>query len=78
MNQFFIFIFILISIKSYVTFTVALIVLLQAAVPPVTAVPLVTERSGGNRRIVNQYMVGSFIISLVTIPIMIAIFDKLF
>ena len=73
-----VFIVILISIKSYISYTVALIILLQAAVPPVTAVPLVTERSGGNRGIVSQYMVGSFIISLITIPVMIALFDKLF
>jgi len=73
-----VFIVILLSIKSYLSYTVALIILLQAAVPPVTAVPLVTERSGGNRAIVSQYMVGSFIVSLVSIPVMIAIFDILF
>jgi len=79
-NVFFplIFIVILILIKSYISYTIALIILLQAAVPPVTAVPLVTERSGGNRAIVSQYMVGSFVISLITIPIMISLFDKFF
>ena len=55
-----VFIGILILIKSYITNVVAIIILLQAAVPPVTAVPLVTERSGGNRSIVNQFMVVIF------------------
>ncbi len=73
-----VFIGILILIKSYITNVVAIIILLQAAVPPVTAVPLVTERSGGNRSIVNQFMVASFIVSLISIPLMIGIFDSLF
>ncbi len=73
-----IFIGILILIKAYINYTIAIIILLQAAVPPVTAVPLVTERSGGNRSIVNQFMVASFIVSLVSIPVMIAIFTNFF
>ena len=60
------------------SYPIALIILIQSAVPPVTAVPLVTERSGGNRSIVNQFMVGSFMISLVSIPVMVYIFGLLF
>ena len=60
------------------TYYIALIILLQSAVPPVTAVPLITERLGGDRSIVNQFIVGSFVFSLVSIPIMIYLFDLIF
>ncbi len=73
-----IFLVFLITIKSYITYPVALIILLQAAVPPVTAVPIVTERMNGNRTIVSQFMIGSFLFSLVSIPIMVYIFDLYF
>ena len=59
-------------------FEIALILLLQSAVPPVTAVPLVTERAGGDRSIVNQFIVASFIISLITIPVMVILFSLLY
>ena len=60
------------------SYHIALILLLQAAVPPITAVPLVTERSGGNRAIVNQFVVVSFILSLITIPVMVLFFSHYF
>ncbi len=60
------------------SYHIALIILLQSAVPPVTTVPLVTERLGGNRSIVNQFIVGSFGSSLVSIPIMIYLFEIFF
>jgi predicted permease len=58
-------------------YEIALIILLQSAVPPVTAVPLVTERCGGDRFIVNQFMVASFLVSLVTLPSMVYLFSIL-
>lgn len=67
------FIGIVILIKP--AYHIALILMLQSAVPPITAVPLVTERSGGNRSIVNQFMVASFISSLITIPLMVSFFS---
>ena len=60
------------------SYYIALIILLQSAVPPVTAVPLVTERSGGDRPVVNQFIVGSFISSLVSIPAMVYLFEIFF
>lgn len=57
---------------------IALILIIQAAVPPVTAIPIVIERSGGNRAIVNQYIVVSFILSLITIPLMVSFFSYYF
>jgi predicted permease len=57
---------------------IALIILLQAAVPTVTAVPIVTERSGGNRAVTNQFLVASFIFSLISIPVMVSLFSMFF
>ena len=57
---------------------IALILLLQSAIPPVTAVPLVTERFGGNRAIVNQFLVASFVLSLVSISFMVWLFSLFF
>jgi len=57
---------------------IALLILLESAIPPVTAVPLVTERSGGNRAMVNQFLVASFIFSLISISIMVWLFSQFF
>ncbi|HOO46309.1 MAG TPA: AEC family transporter [Deltaproteobacteria bacterium] len=57
---------------------IALIVMIQSAVPPITAVPILTEREGGNRTIVNQFMIASFGISLITLPVMILLFSRVF
>lgn len=59
-------------------FHIALLFIIQAAVPPVTSVPIFTERAGGNQGIVNQFVVASFILSLITIPIMISLFGNFF
>jgi malate permease and related proteins len=58
--------------------TTALIIILQAAVPPITAIPIFTERLGGNRAIASQYIVGSFIFSLISIPVIIYLFSLFF
>jgi hypothetical protein len=47
---------------------------MQSAVPPVTAVPLLVERAGGNHTIVNQFILVSFLCSLITIPAIISLF----
>ncbi len=57
---------------------IALILIIQAAVPPVTSVPIFTERAGGNFSIVNQFVVSSFIFSLITLPVFITIFSWYF
>jgi predicted permease len=57
---------------------VALILLLESAVPPITAMPVVVERVGGNRNIVNQFMFASFIVALVSIPVMVLLFEYFF
>ncbi|MCX6664756.1 MAG: AEC family transporter [Euryarchaeota archaeon] len=59
-------------------YVVALLIILQSAVPPITAVPLLTERAGGDRAIVNQFVVASFAFSLLSIPLMIGLFSIIF
>jgi predicted permease len=58
--------------------TIALIVMLQAAVPPITAIPILVERCGGNRQIASQFVVASFIFSIVSIPAAIYLFSRFF
>jgi predicted permease len=58
--------------------TVAFIILLQAAVPPITAIPILAERCGGNRAVSGQFIVGSFVFSVISIPAMIYLFSKFF
>ena len=60
------------------SYTIALLILLQSAVPPITANPLVTERAGGNRAVVNQFLVASFLSSLITLPVMMFLFTTYF
>lgn len=71
---------VLVLMKAYfaVPFGVALLFLLQAAVPPVTATPILTERAGGNKSISNQFVFSSFILSVVSIPIVFRIFVNFF
>jgi len=64
--------------RSIIPFYIALIIVIQSAVPPLTAVPLVTERARGNRGIVNQFIVSSFIVSLFSIPLMIYFFSLIY
>jgi predicted permease len=59
-------------------YSLALILFLESAVPPVSAVPILAERAGGNRSIVNQFVVSSIITSLVSIPLMVMLFDMFF
>jgi predicted permease len=70
-----IFLLIIFYLQDFMLHHIALILIIQASVPPVTAVPIVTERAGGNRAIVNQFIVASFITSLLSIPLMIYLFD---
>jgi hypothetical protein len=60
------------------SYQIALLLILQSAVPPVTALPIFTERVGGNESIVNQFLLASFIGSLVSIPLIISLFTVFF
>jgi predicted permease len=59
-------------------YNIALLFLLQAAVPPITGAPILTERSGGNRSIATQFVFASFAASVVTIPAAFYLFNYLF
>ena len=59
-------------------FTIALIIILQAAVPPITALPILVERCGGNRKMASQFVVASFIFSILSIPAFIYLFSRFF
>jgi predicted permease len=59
-------------------YPIALILMLQAAIPPITAIPILTERSGGNRGITSQFIVASFVFSILSIPAMIYLFSHYF
>lgn len=57
---------------------IALIILLESAVPPITAAPVVVEREGGNKNIANQFVLTSFVFSLFSISLMLMLFSRFF
>jgi malate permease and related proteins len=57
---------------------IALIIFLQSAVPPITGVPIQVKRGGGNVSIANQFILGSFVFSIVTLPAMFLLFNMFF
>jgi predicted permease len=59
-------------------YSIALILILQSAVPPVTAVPIIIEREKGNLTIANQFLVASFLASLISLPVIIMLFSMFF
>ncbi len=59
-------------------YNIALLFLLQAAVPPISGTPIFTERSGGNRSIATQFVFTSFVASIATIPAVFFLFDHFF
>jgi malate permease and related proteins len=59
-------------------FPIALIIMIQAAIPPITAIPIFAQRSGGNRAIASQFVLASFIFAIVTIPAMLLLFSRYF
>jgi malate permease and related proteins len=56
----------------------AFLLIIQAAVPPITAIPIFAERQGGSRAIANQFIVASFCFSIVSIPAAIFLFSIFF
>lgn len=56
------------------SYDIALIILIQSAVPPVTAIPIIVEREGGNRQVVNQFLFASAVFSVVSIPFVMYLF----
>ena len=53
------------------SYNVALILVLSAAAPPLSTIPILVKRQNGNMQITNQFLVGSFLFSIVSMPLMI-------
>jgi predicted permease len=59
-------------------YNIAIIMLLESAVPPITGVSVHAEREGGNASIANQFILASFAVSIVSIPLMFTFFSRFF
>ncbi len=59
-------------------YNIALLFILQSAIPPVTATPILTERAGGNKSISNQFVFSSFIFSIISVPAIFHLFSRFF
>ena len=59
-------------------YPVALIMFLESAVPPITGIPIQTQRHGGNSSITNQFILASFVFSILSIPLMFNLFTRYF
>jgi len=59
-------------------YNIALLILLQSAVPPITGTSIQAERLGGSASIANQFILASFAVSVVSIPLMFTLFSKFF
>lgn len=78
MNNVFFPIFILLILwKLGIEYNLAFIILVQAAVPPLTTLPVVMSRVGGERSLVNQFLISSFAFSILSIPLILFMFEQL-
>ena len=70
----------LLILRNYIDiqYAIALLFILQSAVPPITGTPIMTERGGGNKSITNQFVFSSFVFSVVSIPLIFWIFTQYF
>lgn len=57
---------------------IALIIILESSVPPITGTSIAAGREGGNAAITNQYLLASFIFSIISIPLMFTLFNNFF
>ncbi len=57
---------------------IALLIIIQSAVPPVTAIPVVVENEGGRRDVVNQFLFTSALFALLSIPFTMYMFGLLY
>ncbi|MCK5823199.1 MAG: AEC family transporter [Bacteroidales bacterium] len=58
--------------------SVAFLFVLISAVPPITAIPILTEKVGGNSSISNQLLIASYITSIISIPLIILLFTHFY
>ena len=71
-----VFLSILLAIRP--PYPIAMIIFLQSTVPPITAIPIVTQRQGGDFAITNQFIVASYLTLLVSVPVMFSLFSVYF
>jgi len=57
---------------------IAMLFILEAAVGPITGTPIMVERAGGNKSIANQFVLSSFIFSIISIPAIFWLFSRYF
>ncbi len=57
---------------------IALIIFLESAVPPITGIPVFAEREKGNVSITNQFILATFAVSVISIPLMFTLFTRFF
>ncbi len=53
---------------------VGILLLLQSAAPPLTSVPLMVQREGGNESAASQFLIASFLCSILTVPLFTGIY----
>ena len=70
--------FIALLVFARPAYPIAMILFLQSAIPPITAIPIEAERQGGNRSITNQFILASFVFSIISIPAMFNLFTMYF
>ncbi|MFC1902423.1 AEC family transporter [Chloroflexota bacterium] len=58
------------------SYGIALLFILESAVPPITGTPIMTERAGGNKSISNQFVFSSFVFSIISIPLVFQLFNR--
>ena len=58
--------------------SLALLLVLSAAAPPITTIPILVKRQQGNTQIANQFLVGSFLVAIVSIPLMLMLFNSFY
>ena len=56
-------------------YSAALILVLSAAAPPLSSIPILVERQHGNTEITNQFLVASFLFSIVSVPATVMLLD---
>jgi len=71
-----VFLAILIPLKP--SYNIALLFILQSAVPPITGIPIVTERVNGDKSITTQFVFSSFVFSMISIPAIFHLFSQFF
>lgn len=77
-NLLFPLVFIALLVFARPSYPIALIIFLQSAVPPITGIPIQTARQGGNASITNQFILASFIFSILSVPLMFTLFTRYF